>query len=463
MNRKTFYSSTFVAVLVLAVLACGVSPTVTQAPPPATQPPPPATQAVTQPPAAAGELIIASTFAFTDEWGDYNVVGELQNGTDRVLNSIELTIEIKDASGNSLLKDDNSNVVPTLTFQPLLYTLAPGEASPFEYYLSADAGQPANYNVTITGQQTGQADRANLTVENAQLVDDGQGTLYLTGELVNQGSQWAHINTLAGAALDNNDVILSTDLTSTYTTELAPTGDQAERDRTPFVISFPSPSGVEAAQWVKYVEADMIDAPTEYPIKVELINSYFDSYKDFHIVALLTNTGSDNLHTLVVAGLYADDNTVLDADWSFAPIVLGPGESVPVDIYSFSSVNYSDTQAGRVSTFTVQTDPYSTYPATYEVVVLSTKNDQVQKNSDSWTITGDVTNASSQKLSSETVIVAIYDDGNLVATDYTYISPTGDSIASGETNSYEVTIYLDPNEDASNFTFKTIVQGDVTQ
>jgi len=468
MNRKAVFLSTFVAVLVLADLACGTSPTVTQTPPPATQavtqPPPLATQAVTQPPTATSELTIASTFAFTDEWGEYHVVGELQNGTDRVLSSIELTIEIKDASGNSLLKDDNSNVVPSLTFQPLLYTLAPGEASPFEYYLSVDAGQPATYNVTITGQQTGQADRANVTVENDQLVDDGQGTLYLSGELVNLSSQWAHINTLAGAALDNNDVVMSTDWTSTYTTELAPTGDQEERDRTPFVISFPSPSGVEAAQWVIYVDADVVDAPTEYPIQSELPNNYFDSWGDFHIVALLTNTGSDNLNTIVVAGLYADDNTVLDADWSFVPIVLSPGESVPVDISAFSSVNYSDTQAGRVSTFTVQTDPYSTYPSTYEVVALTTKNDQVQKNSDSWTITGDVTNTSSQKLSSETVIVAIYDgQGKLVATDYTYISPTGDSIASGETNSYEVTIYLDPDVDATDFTFQTIVQGDVTQ
>jgi hypothetical protein len=464
MNRRTFFISTFVAVLVLAVLACGVSPTVTQTPPPATQVPPPATLALTQPPTTSGELTIVSTFAFTDEWGEYHVVGELQNGTDRVLTSIELTIEIKDASGNSLLKDDNSNVVPTLTFQPLLYTLTPGEASPFEYYLSADAGQPATYNVTITGQQTGQADRANLTVENTQLVDDGQGTLYLTGELVNQGSQWAHINTLAGAALDNKDAVVSTDWTSTYTTELAPTGDQAGRDRTPFVISFPSPSGVEAAQWVTYVDADVIDAPTEYPIQIELSNTYFDSWGDFHIVALLTNTGSDNLKTIVVAGLYADDNTVLDADWSFAPIVLSPGESVPVDISSFSSVNYSDTQAGRVSTFTVQTDPYSTYPSLYDVVVLSTKNDQVQKNSDSWTITGDVTNTSSQKLSSETVIVAIYDgQGNLVATEYDYVYPAGDNIASNETNSYEVTIYLDPDVDAMDFTFQTIIQGDVTQ
>jgi hypothetical protein len=212
------------------------------------------------------------------------------------------------------------------------------------------------------------------------------------------------------------------------------------------------------------VDADVIDAPTEYPIQIELSNTYFDSWGDFHIVALLTNTGSDNLKTIVVAGLYADDNTVLDADWSFAPIVLGPGASVPVDIYSFSSVNYSDTQAGRVSTFTVRTDPYSTYPATNEVVALTTKNDQVQKNSDSWTITGDVTNTSSQKLSGETVVVAIYDgQGKLVATDYTYISPTGDSITSDETNSYEVTIYLDPNVDATGFTFKTIAQGDVTQ
>jgi len=420
MNRKSIIITMVISVLVLAVLACGGGTAITQTPPPATQPPTQQpTLPPTQPPTVTGELIINSTFAFTDEWGEYHVVGEVQNGTERVLTSIELTIEIRDASGNSLLKDDNDNVVPTKTFHPELYTLAPGESSSFEYNISSDTGTPANYNVTITGQQTGDANRGNLSVENAQLVDDSLGTMYLTGELVNKSSKWVHINNLAGAAVDSNNTVLSTDWTVTYTTELAPTGDQADRDRTPFVISFPTPSNAEVKQWATYVDADLIDEPTDYAIKVELPNNYFDGYNDFHVIALLTNNSNENLNTLVVAGLYAQDNTVLDADWSFAPIILGPGESLPIDISSFSSVNYSDIQAGRVDTFTVQVDPYSTYPAMYDIVALASKNEQVQKESDSWTINGEVTNTSSQRLNNETVVAAIYDgQGNLVVTGY---------------------------------------------
>jgi hypothetical protein len=204
-------------------------------------------------------------------------------------------------------------------------------------------------------------------------------------------------------------------------------------------------------------------SPDDYPIQVDLPNNYFDSWGDFHVIALLTNNSNESLSTLVVAGLYAQDNTVLDADWAFAPIVLGPGESVPVDISSFSSVNYNDAQAERVDTFTVQVDPYSTYPATYDIVELTTTNDQVQEDNDSVTFTGEVTNTSTQNLSSETVVVVILDgQDNVVATGYDYIYPTGDNISPGDTYDYEVTIYLDPDVDTSDFTFMTIVQGDVS-
>jgi hypothetical protein len=134
---------TAVMVLVLSVQAC-VKPTVSTS---TSQPP-----VANTPEISLGELFIASTNAFTDALGTYHVVGNVDNTSSMVFNSIELTIEIKDASGNSLLKDDNGNITPNTVFYPMLYNLAPGVTSPFEFSYDTTNGTPASYYVTISGK-----------------------------------------------------------------------------------------------------------------------------------------------------------------------------------------------------------------------------------------------------------------------------------------------------------------------
>jgi hypothetical protein len=411
---------------------------------------------------SSNEVDIVSTFAFTDQWGWYNVAGEIRNNTDTVLTSIELTIEIRDASGISLLKDDNGGAVESLAFSPLLYTLVPGQYAPFSYSFDTSAGTPASYAVAVTGHTTGQADRADVIVENAEMVDDGSGTFTLSGVLVNQSSGWAHINSLAGAGLDANSQVLTADWTATYATELAPAGDASGRDRTPFSVEFPVPVDAAATGWAVYTDADIVDAPTDYALAVNITNRYFDGWDSYHVVGTLTNNSPERLHTLIVGGLYAGDGTALDAAWSFIPVFVEPGATIPFDMSSFGSVNWSTKQASRVDSATVQVDPWSTYSSSWEVVALTASNEQVVKDGADWTFVGSVTNNSGQALSGATVIVAVYDaQGNLVATSYSYISPDGDAIANGQTSAYEVGIYLDPAADTTGYTTQTIVQGDV--
>jgi len=458
-----------VGVLVLSVLACGTSTVTT----PTSQPPivntpsvvntPPIVNTpivVNTPVTPTSDLVITSTNAFVDTYDTYRVVGEVNNNSSKVLSSIELTIEIKDASGNSLLKDDNGNLTPNEIFYPMLYTLAPGEASPFEYSYDTTNGTPASYNVTITGQATGDANRATLQSENVQLMDDGSGSYYLTGELVNTGSQWAHINSLAGAVKDDSGNVLSADWTGTYTTELAPTGDAGGRDRTPFEIDFPNPGG--ATQWQVYPDSDVSDNVTDYPMVVQVTNSYLDQYGSVHLVGWITNNSDQPLDTLVVAGLYAADGTVLDADYSFLPVPMKPGAASPFNISSFGSVNYNPDQAALLDTYTVQPDTGFTSTPYDEFIDLSAPGESVQKEGATWTFNGTVTNTSGKSLSSITVLAMVMDaQNNLIAMEYTTIYPTGDAIAAGETNTYSVSVYLDPAADATGFTTTTLVVGDV--
>jgi hypothetical protein len=406
---------------------------------------------------------IVSTSSFTDGYGGYYVVGEVTNNLDSPITSVDLSISIMDDSGASLLKDDNGNIVNALTFYSMLSTLDTGESSPFSYYFDTENGIPANYEVTVNNYEFGSANRGQLQNENVQIIDDGSGYYILTGELVNLSTEWVHIHGLAGGVLDDNNIVLSADWTGTYTTLLAPTGDSGNRDRTPFYASFPIPQ-LDATQWSVWWDADIEMDVTDYPLLVDVTYSYFDEYGSAHLVGTVINNSGAALTSLIVAGLYAEDGTVLDASYSFLAVPIQPGLTVPFDVSYFGSVNWNEEQAALVHSYTVQIDPWSTYPPFNNNVGLTSIDETIQKNDSTWTVTGNFTNTTSNELSGVTVMAAVYDpSGTLVAMGYTYSFPAGDTYAPGDSDSYEIYIYLDPVADTNGYTIQTYVIADLAE
>lgn len=449
------------AVVILSIMACSLGDLL---PGGATEP------VVTNPPVdnpdnppPAGALEILSTSSFMDSYSGFYVFGEVANNSDSPITSIELSISITDASGASLLKDDNGNPTDTNTFYTMLWTLDANESSPFSYYFDTTDGIPANYEVSISSYDAGTANRGQLQSENVQIVEDGSGYYVLTGELVNMSDQWVHIWGLTGGVLDDANTVLSADWTGTFTTLLAPNGEGSDRNRTPFYVSFPVPM-TEATQWSLWWDADIETDVTDYALGVEVTNSYFDEYGSAHLVGVVENNADTALNSLVVAGLYAEDGTVLDASYSFLPVPILPGVQVPFDVSYFGSVNYSEEQAALVSRYTVQFDPWSTYPPLYENVGLAAAGETIQKDGSTWTVAGNFTNTTDKNLSGVTVMVAVYDSTNaLVAMGYTYAFPSGDSFAPGAGDAYEIFIYLEPGIDTTGFTTQTFVVGDVSE
>jgi hypothetical protein len=291
-------------------------------------------------------------------------------------------------------------------------------------------------------------------------MDNGSGWFFLTGKLVNTGNQWVHINALAGAVLDDSNHLLSTNWTSTYAAELAPAGDALGRDRTPFEISFPNPGG--ATQWRLYQDVNLAENVTDYSMDVKVSNVYLDQYGLVHLVGWITNNSSQSLDSMVVAGLYSTDGTVLDSSYAFVPVPIKPGTTAPFSISSFGSVSYNSDQASLVSATTAQFDTWFTTPITNEFIDLTVTGETIQKDGATWTFSGSVTNNSGKNLSGAMVVVMIMDPQNkLIAMEYTSIFPAGDAIAAGEINPYSVPVYLDPNVDATGFTTASMVIGDV--
>jgi hypothetical protein len=450
--RNTLFATAIILVLSLpaCVKSTGMTPT------PQSQQSPFLSTPVNQP----AELYISSTNAFVDSNGTYHLVGEVNNNTNTVINSIDLTVELYDSTGASMLVDETGNITPSVIAHPLLYTLAPGSSSPFDYTFETTNGTPASYNVTITAQQEGSSNSVSLQAENVQLMDDGASWFFLTGKLINTSNQWVHINALAGGILDDAGKLLSANWTSTYATELAPAGDALGRDRTPFEINFPNPGG--GTQWRIFQDVNVADNVTDFALNVQVTNSYQDQYGSTHLVGWITNNSSQALDSLVVSGLYSADGTVLDAGDAYVPIPIKPGAAAPFSISTFQSMNRNPNLAPLLASSSAQFDTWFTSPPPSEFVDLIAGNESVEKDGATWIISGNFTNTSGKDLSYVTVAVMVMDAQNkLIAMEYTSISPTGDSILPGDMMAYSITIYLAPSVDTTGFTTATAVVGDV--
>lgn len=411
----------------------------------------------------AGEISVTSLYSYLDEYNYFHVVGLIFNNTERPVTSIELTLELADGDGNTVLRDSDDNPEDFTTFSPLLYTLAPGETSPFEYSLSASDQDTSDWQFTVevTGQSTGEVDRAEMEVVNDQIASDEFGTIYLTGELVNLSDGPVLVNSLAGVLLDDADVAQAADASYSLTRYLAPAGDENGNDRTPFVITLDGPAD-NATQTSYYWDVDLTDqVDTGSAVTIDITNGFVDTFDRLHVVANVGNNGDEVLSIQLVAGLYADDGTVLDAATASSPIYLGPGEVVPVSFDYFSSVASNADELARVDTYTIQVDPYWTYATSFDVVALESANEASTDEGDGQvTFTGDVVNSSSEDLSSATVVLALYDtDNNLVSSNWTSVYPEGDTFAAGESLPFELTLSLPPDLDTTNYTFLTFVQG----
>lgn len=449
--KYKIFATTLVTVIIIILSGCvkGI-----ETPPTALSP------ILNTPENLAKELLITTTSSFVDINGIYHLVGEVFNNTEDTFNSIDLTVEIMNADGSSMLLDENGNTAADVVIHPLLYSLAPGSSSPFEYTYETVNGTPATYSVQLTGKQSSTSNSVSLQIENVQLMDNGTNWFYLTGKLVNTSNQWVHINALAGGILDDTNTVLSANWTSTYTTELAPSGDAQGRDWTPFQINFPNPGG--GTHWKIYQDANIAESVSDFPLGVEITNSYLDQYGVNHLVGWISNSSNQPLDSLVVAGLYSADGTVLDAGYASVPLVIKPGTAAPFSISSFESLNRNPNLVPLVTAKTAQYDPWFSYVPPSETVDMVHGIEDIQKDGATWIVTGSFTNDSGKEILYATVAVMVIDaQSKLIAMEYASIYPATGAITPGETMAYSITMHLDQSADTSVFQTATVIQGAV--
>ncbi len=470
MNKNKFAMLAAVVMLALSMLACSLGGTKATAVPPTAVPPtqapaptrvPPTAAPTTPPVANAPDLEIINPTYYLNDYGDYHVVGLVKNNTDRAKSSIELTLEIRDASGASILKDSDDKVIESTVIYPLLDNLFPGQSAPFDFYLSKDDGVPADLTAEITGSLSSSETQAEVVVENAEMFMGDPGEYYISGELVNKSNEGSKVDSLAGAVLDDAGNVVAADWSVSYSYYLAPAGDAGGMDRSPFIISIDGPVHENYTGYATYVDGIVSEEIPVQEIYVDLTYDYFDDWGDFHVVGTLENGSDVRYSTYLVTGLYDEFGVVIDAASSSMPMYLEPGQVIPFDATYFSSVGWNDGQAERVDNYTTQIDPYWTYEAPYETVALKTFTVTESKDGDSWNFTGDVTNDSGKDLSWMIVLVAIYDGDTLVGTDYYSIYPDGDAFTAGSKGSYDISANVDPLLAGKTLSYEFIIQGAV--
>jgi hypothetical protein len=415
----------------------------------------------------SGTLDVLGLSSYLDSSQRFHVVGLFSNGTNQAVKSVELTLGLTDSTGLSVLLDSNNQLTDTVTFNPMLATVAAGLSSPFDYHLSVANGVDTTgwkFKLEVTKSNAGDVSQADVQVTNDQTAVDSSGTVFLTGELVNKTNQPVQINVFAAAMLDGPGKPVAADTVLAVTRILAASGDAHGSDRSPFVIDLSGPvkTGTTPAYYIDAVLAAAKDAGTAANIQLDLANTFVDGTNNVHVVASITNSGTETVTVGVVAGLYEKGGKVLDAAFENVQLYLAAGETSPVGFSFFPSVNGNNAAIARLDTYSVQVDPFWTFPTNYIPVNLEASNvttSSLGAGSGEATIKGTVTNTTKKKLSSANVVVAVFSaDGKLIAADFTGASPDSGAWAPGQKVNFQLTMQLPTSADPATVKFVTKVQ-----
>ncbi len=381
--------------------------------------------------------------------GSLQIVGLVTNYTDRSVDNIEVEIEILDANENSLLKE-----VTSIS----LYTLAPGETSPFSYWVFDELPDADSYVAMIVGQGPSEVERATVSVEGATLLVDESGDLHLTGNLINNTETPVNISGLAAATFDENGELYTADSHSVLIRHLDPGEDG------PFRVTMTGPvdRSSNITEFEIYIDAETTDPLDTFDLVFsDSHHNYTDAYDSFHLVGEITNNHNEFLTISMVAAIYDEDGNVLDAATTDIPTFsIAPGDTLPYDFQYWGPLNYKVGTIDLASSYTVQWDPYWTWASTSEYIDLATQNDSNEVSSYQITFEGEVLNNSGAEVDGATVIVSLYDveSGELVAMGYGGIY---DPIASNATAEYTAWVSIPVDFDIDSYEYVIIAKGDL--
>jgi hypothetical protein len=390
---------------------------------------------------AAGQINVREVNGFSDEYNTWYIYGLVSNDTGQTVTEIVVEIQLWDASGKVLYTD---------TTNPALHTLAPGESSPFTLYTYEALSGVQIIGATIVSSSTTTVERAQVDFFGVTLWYDATfNDLYISGNVTNNSESPVEVNGLAASLHEASGALASANAAYPFLYYLEP-GLSA-----PFrvMLDVPVDEGASLTDYILYADAEVTG-------EAELLNlvtsqehyGYLDAYDKFHLVGLLTNNTEAYLNVRLVAGIFDDAGDCIDAAALYLPIAVSPGESMPYDFDLWGALDSSPEAYQSATQFEIYIDWYSSSEAYLTPAPITTQDDTSSFDGYSTTFSGNVLNNAGRRLDSAAVIVSLFDQasGELIATDYTYVSGP---IEDGGTVPYAVYLYPQADFDPENVEF----------
>jgi len=392
-----------------------------------------------QTPILSGLNLIEITF-FQDDFENWIVSGLVVNNTNHAIDNIEVEIQALNPAGDSIY----SEVVSAS-----LYTIDPNETSPFKSMIWEELPDLDHFYGSIVGQSYAEVERPALEIRGVvfTISDDGSYT-HISGEISNNGSEPeisnngsepAKINSLAVAIFDTGGNLVSADVSTDLVRYLYP-GEIG-----PFRVSVATPATRrgEISDYALFTDAQLVSKEDNYEITFLEEHNYVDGEGDVHLIGELRNDSDLSLNISLVAGIYDEDNNVLDADTlSLALYSLAPGESLTYDFDGWEPLNDTRDLLDQVDTYTVQWDPYWTWKSSTDYITITTSDDSYEYDDflQEMTFSGQIVNNTDHGVANAIIVITLRDKitGELVATGDGYIF---DPIPVGGSAEYKV--YLD--------------------
>ena len=388
---------------------------------------------------------------FYDQYGAYRVVGLLKNNTDQFLDNIEVEVTIFDSEGDLLYSD----VVYTL-----LYTLAPGESTPFELLVRDSLSEAQDVFGAAIGFDSSNLERQVIQTRNSVVAIDENGNLHITGELFNNTQDPVQINGLAAAILDKKGGLLTAGDLSAGIQYLDP--GEAGPFRVPMLG--PVERIPEIGDYQIYIDSEAVPPQDYFDLKFAEPQYYFvDQFDSFHLVGEIANNSERSLTMRVVAAIYNQNGQVLDVASTDLPFSsLESGSMLPYDFKYWGPLNSIPGLVDSATKYSVQWDPNWTYPNNRGTAELSISNETNSVEAGYAIYEGIAVNNSGNILQNAVVIVSIFDplSSQILAMNYqSYF----DELSDGQSFAYRIEVAIEPDLYLENAKVVIVAKGELAE
>jgi hypothetical protein len=147
---------------------------------------------------------LTSTSSYTDDFGNFHIIGEVNNTSTQPQTNIVVTAILSDTTNNN-----NPIVVGNYSAFSSIGTLRSGELSPFDIVIQNPQQILGKFNFmefSTTSQPVTAEKPSTLVLNGSSSFVDNVGNLHITGNIVNQGQSPEQLLNIAATYYDNSSL-----------------------------------------------------------------------------------------------------------------------------------------------------------------------------------------------------------------------------------------------------------------